>query len=61
MSSANVVSKSSAKYRCLSRILDVHDAPLLSHLVLSNHRVGLRIDFHVLRLKDGIRRMVNRL
>lgn len=47
--------------KAVSRILDVHDAQLLSHLVPSNHRVGLRINFHVLRLKDGIRRMVNRL
>ena len=45
----------------MSQILEVHDAQLLSHLVLSNHKLGLRINFHVVRLKDGIRRIVNGL
>ena len=47
--------------KAVSKIVEVHDAQLLSHLVLSNHKVGLRINFHVVRLKDGIRRMVNGL
>ena len=47
--------------KAVSKILEVHDAQLLSHLVLSRHKVGLRINFHVVRLKDGIRRMVNGL
>lgn len=28
---------------------------------LSGHRVGLLIDFHVLHLKDGIKRIANKL
>jgi GxxExxY protein len=47
--------------KAVSKILDVHDAQLLSHLVLSNRRLGLRINFHVVHLKDGIRRIVNNL
>jgi GxxExxY protein len=39
----------------------IHRAQLLSHLKLSDHRVGLLINFNVARLKDGIVRMVNRL
>jgi len=31
----------------------------LSYLKLSGHRVGLLINFHVPRLRDGIKRMVN--
>ena len=37
----------------------VDQAQLLSHLRLLNLQVGLLINFHVVFLKDGIRRMVN--
>jgi hypothetical protein len=37
----------------------VDHAQLLSHLRLLDLRVGLLINFHVLQLKDGIKRMVN--
>src|SRR5579871_855744 len=37
----------------------VDQAQLLSHLRLLNLHVGLLINFHVVFLKDGIKRMVN--
>jgi GxxExxY protein len=37
----------------------IDDAQLLSHLRLLDLRVGLMINFHVVVLKDGIKRMVN--
>jgi GxxExxY protein len=37
----------------------VDDAQLLSHLRLLNISVGLLINFHVVVLRDGIKRMVN--
>ena len=37
----------------------VDQAQLLSHLRLLDLRVGLLINFHVVLLRDGIRRMVN--
>lgn len=37
----------------------VDEAQLLSHLRLLNLSVGLLINFHVVTLKEGIRRMVN--
>jgi GxxExxY protein len=37
----------------------VDEAQLLSHLRLLNISVGLLINFHVVLLKDGIRRLVN--
>jgi GxxExxY protein len=37
----------------------VDQAQLLSHLRLLNLQVGLLINFHVVVLKDGIKRMVN--
>lgn len=39
----------------------VDQAQLLSHLRLLNLPVGLLINFHVVVLKDGIKRMVNHL
>jgi len=47
--------------KAISRLSPVHDAQLLSHLVLTGHKVGLLINFHVRFLKHGIRRMVNGL
>lgn len=40
-------------------VLPVHKAQLLSYLRLSNKRVGLLINFHADRLKNGINRIVN--
>ena len=45
--------------KCKEALHPVDEAQLLSHLRLLNLRVGLLINFHVLVLKDGIRRMVN--
>jgi GxxExxY protein len=47
--------------KSVAKILPIHEAQLLSHLKLSDHRVGLLINFNVTRLKDGIVRIVNRL
>ncbi len=47
--------------KTVTKLLPIHEAQLLSYLKLSGRRVGLLINFHVLRLKDGIRRMVHRL
>jgi GxxExxY protein len=45
--------------KAVAKVLPIHEAQLLSYLRLSGVRVGLLINFHELRLKDGIRRMVN--
>jgi GxxExxY protein len=45
--------------KAVATIAPIHEAQLLSYLVLGNHPLGLLINFHVSRLKDGIRRMVN--
>jgi GxxExxY protein len=42
-------------------LLDIHRAQLLSYLRLSGNRVGLLINFNVIHLKDGIKRLVNNL
>lgn len=45
--------------KAVSEIIPIFKAQLLSHLKLSDKRVGLLINFHVELLKDGIVRMVN--
>jgi GxxExxY protein len=35
-----------------------HEAQLLSYMKLSNRRLGLLINFNVVLLKDGFRRLV---
>jgi GxxExxY protein len=42
-------------------LMPVHQAQLLSHLKLSGKRLGLLINFNVLHLRDGIKRVVNGL
>jgi GxxExxY protein len=45
--------------KCKEALHPVDQAQLLSHLRLLNLQVGLLINFHVVLLKDGIKRMVN--
>jgi GxxExxY protein len=45
--------------KCVEQVLPIHKAQLLSYLKLSGKKVGLLINFHVERLKDGITRMAN--
>jgi len=45
--------------KAVTRLHPIHEAQLLSYLVLSGLQVGLLINFHEMHLKDGIRRMVN--
>jgi GxxExxY protein len=45
--------------KCKDELHPVDQAQLLSHLRLLGLHVGLLINFHVVVLKDGIRRMVN--
>ena len=39
---------------------EVHIMQTLTHLKVANYRLGLLINFNVVRLKDGIRRIANR-
>ena len=40
---------------------DIHLAQVLTYLKLADCRLGLLMNFNVLRLKEGIRRVVNNL
>jgi GxxExxY protein len=45
--------------KCVEAIHPVHQAQLLSYMRLSGIGVGLLINFHVLHLREGIKRMVD--
>jgi GxxExxY protein len=42
-------------------ILPIHEAQLLTYLKLSGKKLGLLINFNTIRLKQGIKRIVNNL
>jgi GxxExxY protein len=45
--------------KCKEQIHPIDEVQLLSHLRLLDLQVGLLMNFHVVRLRDGIRRIVN--
>ncbi len=44
--------------KAIEEILPVHLAQILTYLKLSGRRLGLLINFNVVRIKDGIKRIV---
>ena|SRR5215471_15963510 len=47
--------------KAVERLAPTHQAQLLSYLRLTHKRLGLLVNFHVMRLKDGFKRIVNGL
>src|ERR1700744_3170685 len=45
--------------KSVDAINDVHMAQTLTYMKLGNYRLGLLINFNVLALKDGIKRIIN--
>lgn len=45
--------------KAVEAIHPVHEAQLISHLKLTDKRLGYLVNFNVVRLKDGFRRFVN--
>ena len=46
--------------KAIEKLQPIHDAQLLSYLKLAELQIGLLINFHVLHLRDGIKRLVNK-
>ncbi len=44
--------------KAVTTLLQVHEAQLLTYLRMSQIRVGLLMNFHAARLKDGLRRLI---
>jgi GxxExxY protein len=47
--------------KSVDKLAPIHQAQLLTYLKLSGIKVGLLLNFNVMHMKDGIKRMVNRL
>jgi GxxExxY protein len=47
--------------KTVKQLHPIHEAQLLSYLKLADHRLGFLINFHVVHLRDGIKRRVNSL
>ena len=47
--------------KSVDKLAPIHQAQLLTYLKLSDIKVGLLMNFNVLHLKDGIKRLVNKL
>jgi len=47
--------------KSVDKLLPVHQAQLLTYLKLAGKPLGLLINFNVVHLRDGIKRMVNSL
>ncbi|MEZ0611318.1 GxxExxY protein [Fibrella sp. WM1] len=47
--------------KCMETLKDVHAAQLLTYLRLTDCKLGLLLNFNVILLKDGIKRVVNNL
>jgi GxxExxY protein len=47
--------------KAVEKVMPIHEAQLLSYLRLSGMKVGLLLNFNVPHMRDGIKRLVNRL
>ncbi len=44
--------------KAVEKLAPIHSAQVLSYLKMTNHQLGLLINFNVLILKDGIKRII---
>jgi GxxExxY protein len=44
--------------KAVATLLPAHEAQVLTYLRMSHIRIGLLMNFHALRLKDGLRRFI---
>ena len=47
--------------KAVERVLAIHEAQLLTYLRLADKRLGLLINFNEKTIKEGVKRVVNRL
>jgi GxxExxY protein len=45
--------------KAIEKLLPIHTAQISSYLKLSGHQLGFLLNLNVLRMKDGIKRVVN--
>ena len=56
-----VAGKVVLEFKTVEALLPVHRAQLLSYLRLGGYRLGLLLNFNTVRMRDGIKRVVNAL
>ena len=56
-----VENKVLVEIKSVEALNDIHTAQVLTYLKLSSCKLGLLMNFNVLRVKDGIKRLVNNL
>lgn len=56
-----VKNKMVIEIKSVDAINDIHLAQILTYMKLGNYKLGLLINFNVVLLKSGIRRVVNKL
>ena len=47
--------------KSVQQLLPIHTAQLLSYLRAGDYRIGFLLNFHTVHMRDGIKRVVNRL
>ncbi len=47
--------------KTVEKLLPIHEAQLLTYLKMKNYKLGFLLNWNVVRMKDGIKRMVNNL
>jgi len=47
--------------KAVEKVAPIHEAQLLTYLKLSGKKLGLLLNFNVLHMKDGIKRIANNL
>ena len=56
-----VAEKVIVEVKAVEKVLPIHGAQLLSYLKLSKCKLGYLLNFNVVHMKDGIKRIVNQL
>lgn len=46
--------------KSIEKLNDIHIAQVLTYLKLANAQIGLLMNFNVFRLKDGLKRLINK-
>lgn len=55
-----VENKVIVELKAVEALTDVHVAQVLTYLKLSNNKIGLLINFNSFRIKDGLKRLINK-
>jgi len=54
-----VANKLVIEIKSVEALTDVHMAQTLTYMKLGNYKLGLLINFNVIKMKDGVRRVIN--